>query len=78
MSEAQKLTEEIKRARDEAALKIHLASKDLQQEWKDLEERWASFQEKAALDQTAKGVAAALKQLGAELKGGYARIRKAL
>ena len=40
MPDKHKLLEELKFARDEARLKIHLASKDAQDEWADLEKRW--------------------------------------
>lgn len=70
--------EDLKRTRDEIKLKIHLGSKDVQDEWSELEKRWNSFESKAELDRSAKDVGDAVKILGAELKDAFQRIRKAL
>jgi len=72
------IIEELKRTRDEIRLKIHLASKDLQQEWSELEEHWKTFESKAELDRSAKDVSDAVLILGSELKDAYLRIRRAL
>ena len=37
------LLNEILELRDETRLKIHLGSKDLQDEWHELEEKWEKF-----------------------------------
>lgn len=73
-----KLAEDLKRTRDEIRLKVHLASKEVQEEWTELEQRWSSFESKAQLDKSAKDVGDAVKILGSELKDAYARIRQAL
>jgi hypothetical protein len=78
MADLQKLTDDLKRARDELRLKIHLGSKEAQNEWADLEKRWKAFREKAELDRTAGEVGGTVKQLGSDLKAAYERIRKAL
>jgi hypothetical protein len=70
--------EDLKRARDEIKLKIHLGSKEIQDEWSALEQRWSAFESKAELDKSARDVSDAVKILGAELKDAFARIRKAL
>ncbi len=73
-----KLAEDLKRTRDEIGLKIHLGSKELQDEWSELEKRWSSFESKAELDKSAKDVSDAVTILGSELKDAYTRIRRAL
>jgi hypothetical protein len=78
MSEIQKLTEQLKRVRDEIALKIHLGTKELQEEWLALEKRWFDFDRKARLDESAKELGHALKTLGTELQHAYDNVRKAL
>lgn len=72
------LAEDIKRTRDEIQLKIHLGSKEVQDEWSELEQRWTSFESKAQLDKSARDVSDAVKILGSELKDAYTRIRQAL
>lgn len=72
------LLEDLKRHRDEIKLKIHLGSKDLQDEWSELERRWSAFESKADLEKSATDVSDAVKILGAELKEAFGRVRKAL
>ena len=69
---------DLKRARDEINLKLHLASLEVKDEWGDLEGKWQSFSERAEVHRSADGVGAALGSLGEELKQAYQRIRKAL
>lgn len=78
MPDLTKLAEDLKRARDEIRLKIHLGSKEVQDEWSELEQRWNSFESRAEFDKSAKDVGDALKILGSELKDAYTRIRRAL
>lgn len=78
MTSVEKVVEGLKYTRDEIALKIHLGSKDLQDEWSALEKRWHAFEAKADLDRSAKDVSAAVQILAAELKGAYERLSKAL
>lgn len=78
MTGLQKIYEDAKRTRDEIALKVHLGSRDVQDEWARLEQRWKEFEVKARLDRSAKDVGAAAEMLGSELKSAYARIRQAL
>jgi len=72
------LAEELKRTRDTIKLRIHLASKEVQDEWNELEQRWSSFESKAQLDKSAKDVGDAVKILASELKDAYTRIKQAL
>lgn len=78
MAELSKGIEDLKRTRDEIGLKIHLGSKELQDEWSELENRWKAFEDKAELDRSAKDVGDALRILGSELKDAFMRVRKAL
>lgn len=78
MADFSNLVEDLKRTRDEIKLKIHLGSKDVQDEWNQLEKRWSSFEGKAELDRSAKDVGDAVKILADELKDAFQRIRKAL
>jgi hypothetical protein len=72
------LVEDLKRTRDEIRLKIHLGSKDIQDEWSELEQRWRTFENRAELDRSARDVSDAVKILASELKDAFAKVRKAL
>ncbi len=69
---------QVKQARDENALHIHLASMQIREDWDELESQWSDFRARAEIDQTAQGVGAALGQLGGELLAGYQKLRDAL
>jgi hypothetical protein len=77
MTAVNKLIDDLKTARDEAKLKVHLASKDAQDEWADLEKRWHHFKAKAELERSASELSATVKQLGADLRNAYQRLRQA-
>ena len=70
--------EDLKRTRDEIKLKIHLGSKEMQDEWSELEQRWSAFESKADLEKSTRDVSDAVKILGSELKDAFTRVRKAL
>lgn len=72
------LLQDLKTLRDELELKIHLGSRDAQEEWHRLEERWNEFSAKARVDESAEGISSALRLLKDELVRGYERVRKAL
>ncbi len=78
MSDINELFEELKTRRDELRVQMHLASKELKDEWEETEAKWNDFSEKARLDELGEGVGDALSKLGHELKAGYGRIRDAL
>jgi hypothetical protein len=78
MADLKTIYEDAKRTRDEIALKVHLGSRELQDEWERLEQRWKEFEVKAQLERSVKDVGAATEILGSELKNAYARIRGAL
>ncbi|MGC2413343.1 MAG: hypothetical protein WA459_11690 [Stellaceae bacterium] len=70
--------QELQTLRDELQVRVHLASKEVQDAWDSLETRWKHFQAQAQLDKTSSNVGTATQLLAAELKDGYDRIKKAL
>ena len=78
MGEFDDLIADLKQKRDELRLKIHLASKEAQDEWEELEEKMQEFSSRAELGKTSEGVGDALGKLGEELKQGYKRVRNAI
>ena len=78
MNEFDDILAELKQKRDELRLQMHLASREIAEEWDELEQKMENFTAKAKLDETGEGVGKALGQLGDELKHGYERIWKAI
>jgi vacuolar-type H+-ATPase subunit D/Vma8 len=85
MTDLQNLLEELKQKRDELRVKMHLASKDIKDEWEELEEKMEEFSGKAKqfadeakLKETGEGLGEALGKVGHELKLGYERLKKAM
>ena len=78
MSHIESLIEELKQARDELRLQIHLGSRELQDEWAKLEPKWNEFLKEADLEESAERLGAATRTLGEELKQAYERVRSAL
>jgi hypothetical protein len=78
MTDLDELFEQLKQKRDEVRVQIHLASKEVQDEWHELEGKMEEFSGKARLAETGTGVTKALGDLGGELKKGYQRIREAI
>ncbi len=85
MADIEDLIEELKQKRDELRVRMHLASKEVKDEWEELEKKMdhfaaeaRKFAEDAKLGETGSGVGDALKSLGHELKLGYERIRDAI
>lgn len=78
MGDIDDMVEQLKQKRDELRVQMHLASRELQDEWHELEEKTEDFMTKAGLSETGDGVGDALGQLGGELKKGYERIRDAM
>jgi len=72
------LWEDLKQKRDELRVQMHLASKEVQEEWEELEGKMNHFSATAKLGDTGEGVGKALGQVGAELKQGYDRIKEAI
>ena len=78
MGEFDDLVADLKQKRDELRLQIHLASKEVQDEWEELEEKMQDFSSRADLGKTTEGIGGALGKVGEELKLGYKRIRDAI
>jgi hypothetical protein len=85
MADIDEIFEDLKQKRDELRVQIHLASKEVKDDWEELEEKMEEFSGKAKqfaddakLKETGEGIGDALGQLGGELKHGYDRIRDAL
>ena len=78
MAEFDDILDQLKQKRDELRVQIHLASKEVQEEWEELEDKMEDFSAKAKLGETGAGVGHALGDLGGELKKGYERIRDAI
>lgn len=85
MTDLNSLIEELKQKRDELRVQVHLASKDIKEEWEELEEKMENFTGKAKkfsddakLKETGEGLGEALGKLGHELKLGYERLKKAM
>ena len=78
MPDMHKLIDDLKTARDEAKLQIHLGSKEAQAEWAELEKRWNAFRSKAEIDRSAGELSTVVKKLGSDLRDAYVRLRKAL
>ena len=78
MADFDNFAEELKQNYDELKLKVHLGSKDAQDEWTELQERWNHFESQANLKKSREDVGDAVEILGSELKDAFERIRKAL
>jgi hypothetical protein len=78
VSELDDMLEQLAQKRDELRVQIHLASKDIQDEWEELEGKMNHFTANAKIGETGEGVGNALGQLGHELKQGYDRIKTAI
>ena len=68
----------LKQIRDELRVQVHLAKKEVQDDWEELEDKMEDMVAKAQLEATGEGVKDAAEQLGEELKLGYQRIRDAI
>ena len=78
MTDRDRIEAELRRLRDEVALKIHLGSMDLRREWNEMEKEWNEFRTKAGVRETEREVGEAAERLAGELKKGYRRLRDAL
>ncbi len=78
MIDIEAIAQELKTTRDEIKLKIHLGSKELQEEWDELEKKYDDAVDEMKLGQTAEDVGAAGELMIDELKKGFARIKAAI
>ena len=81
--ELDELTAELKQKRDELRLQLHLAGAEARDAWDAAEKKWSQFEAKSdQVADAAKDAGAeiweATKQLGAEIRDGYDKIRKSL
>lgn len=78
MNKFDDLIADLQQKRDELRVQIHLASKDIQDDWEELEDKMEDIAKKAGLEETGEGIGDAIELLGDELKNGYQRIRDAI
>ncbi|MGI9371474.1 MAG: hypothetical protein ACR2OJ_03185 [Hyphomicrobiales bacterium] len=78
MIDVEAIAQELKTTRDEIKLKIHLGSKELQEEWDELEKKYDDAVDNMKLDQTAEDIGAAGELMIDELKKGFERIKAAV
>jgi hypothetical protein len=79
----QRLVGDLRQARDELGLRIHLGTAEAKEEWGKLEQQWEKLahrgrQMAGAAGESAKGVGSAVELAAEELKKGYERIRQLL
>ena len=78
MADIEKLFKDLKTARDELRLQLHLASKEAEDEWDELQEAWHKFLSRSELDRSADEVGEAARELGLKLKAAYDRMKQAI
>lgn len=78
MANIDDILRDLRTRRDELKVRIHLGSKEAQDEWHRLEDRWNEFAAKARVEDSAEGISSALGLLKEELVRGYERVRNAL
>jgi hypothetical protein len=78
MASIDDILDDLRTLRDELKVRIHLGSREAQDEWHRLEERWSEFAAKARVEDSAEGISSALRLLKEELVRGYERVRNAL
>ena len=78
MPSVESILSELETARDELKLKIHLGSKDLQDEWDELEAKFNKFKAEAKLDESADNIGDAASELAGEISKAYSKIKDAL
>ncbi len=78
MIDTDKMVQELKTLRDEVALKIHLGSKDAQDQWDTLEKKYDDAVAKMKLDESAEGIGAAGELMLDEIQKGYKRIKSSI
>jgi len=78
MADISSFLDDLKQKRDELRLKLHLGTKEAEEEWEDLTAEWDKFLTSAEFDKSSEEVGEAAKQLGLKMKDAYDRFRKAL
>ena len=77
------LLQGLRHERDELKLQLHLAKKELQDEWQTLDDRLNTLSHRyeplrQAVAESADDVWESLKLVGSEIQAGFAKIRKSL
>ena len=77
------LISDLKQQRDELRLKIHLGNEEIKEEWDRLDSKLSQLNHRfdplrEAVEDTTEDLWESLKLVGAEIKKGFNRIRKAL
>ena len=77
------LISDLKQQRDELRLKIHLGNEEIKEEWDRLDSKLSQLNHRfdplrEAVEDTTEDLWESLKLVGAEIKEGFNRIRKAL
>lgn len=67
----------MRQKRDEMKLKLHLASKDAEDEWDGMVNEWDKFLTTAQFDKSADEVGEAARELGVRMKAAFERMKKA-
>jgi predicted Holliday junction resolvase-like endonuclease len=78
-----KALDELRTERDDLRVRLHLAGRELKEEWDELEEKWEHFEDRAEnvrkeAAAASRDVLGALDLLGEELGRAYKRIRHRL
>jgi predicted nucleic acid-binding Zn-ribbon protein len=81
--ELKDLEQALAQARDELRVDIHLAKADIRDDWEELERQWEHFKQKMKrvgheAAEAGEDIGEATSLLGAELRNGYRRLRKAM
>jgi len=79
--DVRRLAEELKTERDELALRMHLARREVRDEFAKLERTWDHFRGRAEvigheMGDAAEDVGAALRLVATEIRRGYERVRR--
>ena len=70
--------DDLKQARDELRLQLHLGAKEAEDEWESLTRDWDAFLSKAQFDKSEEEVGEAARALGVKMKAAYERMKKAV
>lgn len=76
MSDFDEWLADLKQKRDELKVKLHLATKDAEDEWDELVSEWDKFVRDSQLDKSKEEVGEAAKELGLKMKAAFDRMKK--
>lgn len=78
MADFSKWVSDLKQARDELRLHLHLGAKEAEEEWDGLMQDWDAFLSRAQFEKTEEEVGEAARELGLKMKAAYDRFKKAV